>query len=105
MIPENPPTESTRTHVVGPVFIGSVTIDVALLACLVLMLGVIAHTGGAKVRGRRREGGARPASRPGSGLRPPHDVIQLQSENAKLRELCQLLQEKLDDAQMRQDEY
>ena len=45
-------------------------------------------------------------ARPGSGARrQPQDLIQLQTENAKLRELCQLLQEKLDDAQMRQDDY
>ena len=41
--------------------------------------------------------------RPGSGRKPPQDLIQLQSENTKLRELVQLLQEKLDE--QAQDEY
>ena len=42
-------------------------------------------------------GAARVGSRPGSG-RHPQDVIVLQTENAKLRELVQLLQDKLAEA-------
>ena len=39
-----------------------------------------------------------------SPRQPPHaDLVQMQSENAKLRELVQLLQEKLADAEMRGD--
>ena len=46
-------------------------------------------------------------SRPGSGIREPQDLIRLQNENGKLRELVQLLQEKLHDAQNgeAEDEY
>ena len=36
--------------------------------------------------------------RPGSGRRAPQDLIVLQTENAKLRELVALLQDKLQEA-------
>ena len=49
-------------------------------------------------------GGDGMRSRPGSA-RPPQDLIHLQTENAKLRELVQLLQEKLHDAQTVEDDY
>ena len=52
-----------------------------------------------------QHGGDGMRSRPGSSGRQPQDMIQLQSENGKLRELCQLLQEKLSEAQMREDDY
>ena len=54
---------------------------------------------------QQQGGGDGMRARPGSSGRQPQDMIQLQSENGKLRELCQLLQEKLDEAQMREDEY
>ena len=42
--------------------------------------------------------GSSGGSRPGSGRRAPQDLIVLQTENAKLRELVALLQDKLQEA-------
>ena len=39
------------------------------------------------------------AARGGSSARPPQDLINLQAENSKLRELVALLQEKLAEAE------